>query len=258
MSSDRDLIRGASPEIAVQARDLHKEYQLGNLGGFRQFANRAMGRFAAAPGRPFSALTGVDVTVYRGESIGLVGTNGAGKSTLLQVLAGTTLPTAGELSVRGRVLPLLAVANAFHPDLTGRENVTLFATSIGVPRRTVHERIDDVIDFAEVRQHIDTPVKRYSSGMVSRLCVAIAVQFPADIYIFDEVLAVVDAEFQERCIGVISKLHELGSTVFFVSHHSEQVAAVCQRVVWLEKGRVRDVGPTERVLADYHAAHHHT
>lgn len=251
-----DAIAEAPREIAVRAHDLHKEYLLGNLGGFRPLMNRALGRFAAVPGRQFSALSGVDMTVHRGESVGLVGTNGAGKSTFLQLLAGTTVPTAGELLVRGRVLPLLAVASAFHPDLTGRENVTLFAASIGVPRRTVTERIDDVIDFAEVRQHIDTPVKRYSTGMVSRLCVAIAVQFPADIYIFDEVLAVVDAEFQERCIDVISKLHERGSTVFFVSHHPDQVAAICERVVWLEQGKVRDSGPTERVLSDYRAAHH--
>lgn len=246
----------APREIAVQARNLHKEYQLGNVGGIRQLANRALGRFAALPARPFSALQGVDLTVYRGETVGLVGTNGAGKSTFLQVLAGTTLPTAGELRVKGRVLPLLAVANAFHPDLTGRENVTLFACTIGIPREAVDEGIDDVIDFAEVRQHIDTPVKRYSSGMVSRLSVAVAVRFPADIYIFDEVLAVVDSEFQERCIEVISKLHQQGATVFFVSHHQEQVAALCQRVVWLEHGKVRDSGPTERILSEYHAAHH--
>lgn len=256
MSSNARLATGSPQEIAVQARNLCKEYQLGNLGGFRQLATRAMGRFAATNGRPLSALNGVDMTVYRGEAVGLVGTNGAGKSTFLQVLAGTTLPSAGELLVRGRVLPLLAVASAFHPDLTGRENVTLFATSIGIPRRTVAERIDDVIDFADVRQHIDTPVKRYSTGMVSRLCVAIAVQYPADIYIFDEVLAVVDAEFQERCIDVMSGLHAQGATVFFVSHHQEQIAAVCQRVAWLEHGRVRDIGPTERVLAEYRSAHH--
>lgn len=254
--SSEDAFRPLGREVAVEARDLHKDYQLGNLGGFRQITRRAMGRFGALPSRPFSALNGLDLTVYRGEAVGLVGTNGAGKSTFLQILAGTTLPTSGELVVRGRVLPLLAVAAAFHPDLTGRENVTLFATSIGVPRSTVAERIDDVIDFADVRQHIDTPVKRYSSGMVSRLCVAIAVQYPADVYIFDEVLAVVDAEFQERCIDLIGQLHAQGSTVFFVSHHPEQVTAVCHRVAWLEQGRVRAVGATDTVLADYYAAHH--
>lgn len=254
MSSD--LESSSRDDIAVQARNLHKQYQLGKLGGLRPLLTRLLGRFDAAPTRPFSALTGVDLTVYRGEAVGLVGTNGAGKSTFLQVLAGTTLPTAGELEVRGRVLPLLTVASSFHPDLTGRENITLFAASVGIPRQAIAERIDDVIDFAGVRQHIDTPVKRYSSGMVSRLGVAIAIQFPADIYIFDEVLAVVDQEFEERCISEIQGLRQAGATVFFVSHHPEQVSAICQRVVWLENGRVREVGPTDRLLAEYYAAHH--
>ena len=156
--------------------------------------------------------------------------------------------------MRGRVLPLLAVATSFHPDLTGRENITLFATSVGIPRRTIVDRIDDVIDFAEISEHIDTPVKRYSSGMVSRLGVAIAMQYPADIYIFDEVLAVVDAAFRERCIIAIQTLTERGATVIFVSHQSEQIASVCSRVAWFEKGMIREVGPVDRTLANYDAA----
>jgi lipopolysaccharide transport system ATP-binding protein len=125
----------------------------------------------------------VDLTVPRGEAIGLVGTNGSGKSTLLQIVAGTTLPTEGEVRVCGRVLPLLAVGHGFHPDLTGRENVTLFASSLGIPRATIEDQMEAVTAFAELEHHLDTPVKRFSSGMVSRLSFAIAVQFPADIYV---------------------------------------------------------------------------
>jgi lipopolysaccharide transport system ATP-binding protein len=245
----------ATTEAAVEARDLRKRYQLGELGNVGRLARRMVGR--GSPTRSqFEALAGVDFTVNRGEAIGIVGTNGSGKSTLLQILAGTTLPTSGELWVRGRVLPLLAVGLAFHPELTGRENITLFASSVGIPRQTIADQIDSVIDFAEVRQHADTPIKRYSSGMVSRLCVAIAVQFPADVYVFDEVLAVVDSEFQERCLTEIAQLHAVGRTVFFVSHDAEQVLSVCQRVLWLEHGAVRDFGPAARVLEEYHEAHH--
>ncbi len=143
------------------------------------------------------ALLDVDFTVWRGEAVAIVGTNGSGKSTLLQLLAGTTLPTRGIMRVHGRVLPLLAVGLGFHPELTGRENVTLFASSLGIPRRTIESRMEDVTAFAELERHMDTPVKRFSSGMMSRLSFAIAVQFPADIYVFDEVLAVVDGEFQD-------------------------------------------------------------
>jgi ABC-type polysaccharide/polyol phosphate transport system ATPase subunit len=200
-------------------------------------------------------LSGVDLVAYRGEAFGLVGTNGSGKSTLLQILAGTTLPTEGTMRVTGRVVPLLAVGLNFHPELTGRENVTLFASSIGIPRKMIESRMDQVTDFAELGRHMDTPIKRFSSGMTSRLSFSIAMQFPADIYVFDEVLAVVDGEFQERCLRAIKKLHSEGRTVIFVSHHPHQVAEVCERVAWLENGGVRAVGPTAEILDAYERAH---
>jgi ABC-type polysaccharide/polyol phosphate transport system ATPase subunit len=153
------------------------------------------------------------------------------------------------------VLPLLSVGTGFHPELTGRENVTLFASSLGVPRRAIESRMDDVAEFAELERHMDTPVKRFSSGMVARLCFAIAMQFPADIYVFDEVLAVVDGEFQHRCLTEIKNMRSNGRTVIFVSHSLDQVAEVCDRVMWLESGEVRDVGRTDEVLAAYVKAH---
>jgi lipopolysaccharide transport system ATP-binding protein len=155
------------------------------------------------------------------------------------------------MEVHGRVLPLLAVGTGFHPDLTGRENVTLFASSLGMPTDAIRSRMDAVAAFAELERFMDTPVKRFSSGMLSRLSFAIAMQFPADIYVFDEVLAVVDGEFQHRCLEAIKQLHAEGRTVLFVSHSLDQVADVCQRVVWLDRGRVHDAGPADEVLAAY-------
>ena len=247
------LVTEAKP--AVSAEGVGKHYNLGESASLRRTAERLMrrSRDQATPG--LEALAGVDFTVGRGEAIGFVGSNGSGKSTLLQILAGTTLPTRGEMRVYGSVLPLLAVGQGFHPELTGRENVTLFAASLGIPSRVVRERMDDVTAFAELDLHMDTPVKRFSSGMVSRLSFAVAVQFPADIYVFDEVLAVVDAEYQQRCIAEIKRLHAEGRTVFFVSHNRDQVAQVCDRVMWLENGKVRDIGPTAIVLAEYEHQH---
>jgi ABC-type polysaccharide/polyol phosphate transport system ATPase subunit len=240
--------------IAVSARGLHKRYRLGEHQSLRLTARRLLGRGRGLP--EFEALAGVDFTCHRGEALGIVGVNGSGKSTLLQVIAGTTLPTSGAVTVTGSVVPLLAVGQGFHPELTGEENVTLFASSLRIPRRTIESGMDAVAAFAELESHMDTPVKRFSSGMIARLSFGVAMQFPADIYVLDEVLAVVDVEFQARCLEEIARLRRSGSTVIFVSHHRGQVAEVCDRVMWLEDGNVRDFGPTADVLDAYEAVHH--
>jgi ABC-type polysaccharide/polyol phosphate transport system ATPase subunit len=239
---------------AIVAEELSKSYRLGELRSLQQTVNHILRR-RRPPGPSLEALRELDFTVHHGEAFGIVGTNGSGKSTLLQILAGTLLPTGGSMLVQGRVLPLLAVGTGFHPELTGRENVTLFASSLGVPRNAIADRIGAVAAFAEIEQHMDTPVKRFSSGMVSRLSFAIAVQFPADIYVFDEVLAVVDGEFQARCLAEIAQLHRSGRTVIFVSHDLAQVAEVCDRLMWLEHGRLRQLGATAEVLDAYSRVH---
>ena len=239
--------------VAVSAADLGKHYRLGQLRSLKQTTRRLLRRSDAAnPG--LEALAGVNFSVARGEAMGIVGTNGSGKSTLLQILAGTTLPTTGVMRVYGRVLPLLAVGLGFHPDLTGRENVTLFASSLGIPRRTIAARMDAVTAFAELERHMDTPIKRFSSGMTSRLSFSIAVQFPADIYVFDEVLAVVDGEFRDRCLQEIKHLHSQGRTLFFVSHSLNQVLEVCERVMWFERGTIKQIGPADVLLPAYERA----
>lgn len=245
---------GAQPQ-AVVAQGLRKRYRLGELRSLQQTVNHLLLRRGSTQTGGLEALAGVDFAVPQGQSLGIVGTNGSGKSTLLQILAGTTLPSSGAMRVRGRVIPLLAVGMNFHPELTGHENVTLFAASLGVPRRAIASRMDAVTAFAELQRHMDTPMKRFSSGMVSRLSFSIAMQFPADIYVFDEVLAVVDGEFQSRCIDAIKRLHQEGRTIFFVSHNLDQVAEVCERTMWLERGVVRDMGPTEEVLDAYTSVH---
>jgi ABC-type polysaccharide/polyol phosphate transport system ATPase subunit len=240
---------------AISARSLSKHYRLGELQSLRQTVRRLARRQHAHHAPDLAALEEVGFTVYRGEAIGIVGTNGSGKSTILQILAGTTLPTGGEMEVHGRVIPLLAVGTGFHPELTGRENVTLFAASLGIPREAIENRMDAVAEFAEIERHMDTPVKRFSSGMLARLSFAIAMQFPADIYVFDEVLAVVDGEFQARCLDEIKGLHRSGCTVIFVSHSLDQVAEVSERVLWLDQGKVASIGPTGEVLEAYREAH---
>jgi ABC-2 type transport system ATP-binding protein/lipopolysaccharide transport system ATP-binding protein len=239
--------------VAIRAEGLRKRYQLGEHRSLQQTVASLLRRRTAPV--IFEALTGVDLTCHRGEAIGIVGINGSGKSTLLQILAGTIVPTGGEMRVWGRVLPLLAVGQGFHPELTGRENVILFASSLGFRPQTISERMDAVTEFAELERHIDTPTKRFSSGMISRLSFAVGITFPADIYVFDEVLAVVDGEFQARCLEEIKGLHAAGRTVIFVSHNRNQVAEVCERVVWLEAGAVRDQGPTSDVLVEYEREH---
>lgn len=236
---------------AVVARGLCKQYRLGEHQSLQLTLNRLLHRPSAREQVRLDALVDVNLTVRRGEAMGIVGSNGSGKSTLLQVMSGTTLPTAGQMRVYGRVLPLLAVGQGFHPELTGRENVTLFASSLGIPRRTIEAQMSAVTEFASLERHMDTPVKRFSLGMVSRLSFSIAMRFPADTYVFDEVLAVVDGEFQERCVQEIRRLHRDGRTVIFVSHNLAQVEAVCDRLVWLRDGRVERVGAMREVLHDY-------
>jgi ABC-type polysaccharide/polyol phosphate transport system ATPase subunit len=239
--------RGLEP--AVVAKDLSKTYQLGEL--LRLEATlRALVR--RGPERTtFEALRAVSFEARQGECLGIVGTNGSGKSTVLQVVAGVTCPTGGSVAIRGTVLPLLAVGAGFHLELTGRENSFLYGTILGLERRLIESKLDDIAVFAELERHFDTPLKRYSHGMQSRLCFAIAMLFPANVYCFDEVLAVVDGEFKDRCLDEVSSLAAAGSTVFFVSHDLELVASLCDRVMWLQDGEMREIGDAHGVVEHY-------
>jgi lipopolysaccharide transport system ATP-binding protein len=238
-----------SDDTSVVAEDLGKTYRLGEFLRL-EGTIRALLRRVREPQR-FQALQDVSFSTRRGECFGIVGTNGSGKSTVLQIMSGITLPTSGRMEVRGSVLPLLAVGAGFHLELTGRENSFLFGTILGLDRQLVMSRLDQIAQFAELERHFDTPLKRYSTGMQSRLCFAIAMLFPAAIYCFDEVLAVVDGEFKDRCLQEMRALAAAGSTVFFISHDLEQVRALCDRVLWLEQGVVRELGAPDDILDRY-------
>jgi ABC-type polysaccharide/polyol phosphate transport system ATPase subunit len=256
MSSEATLERDGTgtAELAVRADGLSKRYLLGEHASLRNTLNVALRRPSAA--RPIDALSDVSFSVQRGCVFGIVGPNGSGKSTALTILAGITLPSAGSVSVRGRVLPMLAVGAGFHPELTGRENVALFGAILGLPSEAVAARTDQIFEFAEVADHVETPVKRYSDGMRARLSFGIAMQFPADVYVFDEVFAVVDGEFRDRCLGMIRSLVADGRCVLVTSHDHSQIRELCDRVMWLEQGRVRAIGHCDQVMDEYVSVHH--
>jgi ABC-type polysaccharide/polyol phosphate transport system ATPase subunit len=240
---------GSFPEPSVTATELKKTYQLGELLRLEATLRSLLGRGVERPA--FDALRGVSFETYPGECFGIVGSNGSGKSTVLQILSGIILPTAGQMVVRGTVLPLLAVGAGFQLELTGEENSFLYGTILGLDRRVIEGKLHDIATFAELERHFDTPLKRYSHGMLSRLCFAIAMLFPASVYCFDEVLAVVDGEFKERCLNEIRTLVARGATVIFISHDLDQVGSLCDRVMWLDEGQVREIGATEDVLDRY-------
>lgn len=202
----------------------------------------------------FWALRDVSFQVDAGENIALVGGNGAGKSTLLGIVAGVIAATSGEVRKVGRMGALLELGTGFHPDLTGRENIHLNASLLGFRRADVEREFDAIVDFAELSEFIDEPVRTYSSGMVARLAFSVAVHIDPDILIMDEVLSVGDKGFQQKCQKRIYNLARQGKTLLFVSHQLAAVEAMCPRTVWLEKGRVRLDGPTEEVLPVYEAA----
>jgi homopolymeric O-antigen transport system ATP-binding protein len=197
------------------------------------------------------ALKDVSFSVGHGEVIGIVGRNGAGKSTLLKILSRVTEPTSGRARLNGRVGSLLEVGTGFHPELTGRENVYLNAAILGMRRAEIAKKFDQIVEFAEIERFIDTPVKRYSSGMQMRLAFSVAAHLEPEILLVDEVLAVGDAAFQRKCLGKMNDVSSAGRTILFVSHNMTAVQALCQRALWLEDGRVREYGDTHGVVVNY-------
>lgn len=250
---------------AVQVEGLGKEYVIGVAERRPSTLRDALAGFAAAPFRRLRRLSGsaseaerfwalrdVSFEVGRGEVLGIIGRNGAGKSTLLKILSRITEPTAGRARIHGRVASLLEVGTGFHPELTGRENVFLNGAILGMPKAEIARKFDEIVEFSGVAKFIDTPVKRYSSGMSVRLAFAVAAHLEPEILVVDEVLAVGDAEFQARCLGKMQSVTEgEGRTVLFVSHNMAAVGSLCDRVVHLDGGRVRGIGPPEDMVDAY-------
>lgn len=224
--------------------------------GISSFCGRVRGPFGAfppdaAPAEPFWALDGVSFQVTQGERVGIVGRNGAGKSTLLKILSRITEPTTGRARIRGRVASLLEVGSGFHPELTGRENIFLNGAILGMSREEIRGKFDEIVAFSEIDRFLDTPVKRYSSGMYVRLAFAVAAHLEPEILIVDEVLAVGDAEFQKKCLGKMKEVGSEGRTVLFVSHNMTAIRHLCGRSILLERGRVALDGPSQAVVEAY-------
>ena len=200
------------------------------------------------------ALDGVTCDIAEGDVVGIVGRNGSGKSTLLKVLSRITEPTRGRATIRGRVGSLLEVGTGFHPELTGRENIFVNGAILGMRRAEIARKFDEIVAFSGVEQFIETPVKFYSSGMQMRLAFAVAAHLEPHILLVDEVLAVGDLEFQRKCLGKMDDVSRAGRTVLFVSHQMNQIRRLCRTVLWLDRGRVREIGPTGSVLGLYERA----
>jgi ABC-type polysaccharide/polyol phosphate transport system ATPase subunit len=198
-------------------------------------------------------LRAVDLRVERGESVALVGPNGSGKSTALRLIAGIYRPSTGRVETNGRITAVIELGAGFHPELTGAENIALYASVLGITRRELAARYDEIVEFAAMSDFLDTPLKYYSSGMEARLAFSVSVCLQPDILLLDEVLAVGDQAFRERCLHRLRAYHDRGGTLILVSHELDQVRALCQRGIWLERGEVVQDGPIDEVLAAYRA-----
>jgi lipopolysaccharide transport system ATP-binding protein len=241
----------------IEVKGISKRYLLGSIGATRlrddveRIWHRLTGKAERQDSKDFWALRDVSFDVQPGEIVGIIGRNGAGKSTLLKVLSRITEPTTGEIVLRGRVASLLEVGTGFHPDLTGRENVFLNGAILGMTKAEIRSKLDEIIAFAEIEKFIDTPVKRYSSGMYVRLAFAVAAHLEPEILIIDEVLAVGDQQFQNKCIGKMQDVSRSGRTVLFVSHNMAAIRRLCTYGVILKAGQVTCAAPIQESLAHY-------
>lgn len=199
----------------------------------------------------FKALREINLEIFKGDVIGIIGDNGSGKSTLLKIISGIINPSKGKVTVKGTVSPLIELGAGFDSELSGRENIFLNGYILGYSKRKLEEKIDEIIEFSELKKFIDTPLKNYSSGMIARLGFAIATIIKPEILIVDEILSVGDIKFQRKSEKRIKDLMELGSTVIFVSHSIDQIEQICDKVIWLEKGKIRKIGKSEEVCQEY-------
>lgn len=242
MSSDLAIhVKGLCKSFPIYEKPMHRLYQMLSPRAQKQ-------RWF----RQFQALRGIDLTVRRGETLGVVGRNGSGKSTLLQVICGTLSPSSGDVRVHGRIAALLELGSGFNPEFTGRENVYLYGTVLGLTRRQVAERFDEIAEFADIGEFIEQPVKSYSSGMYVRLAFAVAINVTPDILVVDEALSVGDEAFQRKCFARINRIRDEGATVLFVSHSAGIVTQLCDRAVLLDHGELLLDGSPKFVVSRYH------
>ena len=256
-----------SEQLAIKIQGLKKQYRLGQIGGGtltadlqswwarvrgKEDPNSKIGTDQRLIGQTFMALNGIDLEIKQGEAIGIIGGNGAGKSTMLKILSRITAPTEGTVDIYGRIASMLEVGTGFSPEMTGRENVYMNGAILGMTKAEIDAKMEDIIEFSEVREFIDTPVKRYSSGMYVKLAFSVAAHLDSEIMIMDEVLAVGDMAFQKKCLDKMrSAAKEEGRTVLYVSHNMNTIRKLCDRCVVLDKGRVVFEGDVEKAIALY-------
>lgn len=254
-------------EIAIRLSGVKKMYKLGQIGGGtlqgdlqswwarlrgKEDPNTRIGTDQRLSGQTFMALNGIDLTVYKGEALGIIGGNGAGKSTMLKLLSRVTAPTEGEIDIYGRIASMLEVGTGFNGEMTGRENIYLNGAILGMTRAEIDAKMEQIIEFSEVREFIDTPVKRYSSGMYVKLAFSVAAHLDSEIMIMDEVLAVGDMAFQKKCLNKMrDAAKQEGRTVLYVSHNMNTIRQLCDRCVVLDKGKVVFEGDVERAIGVY-------
>ncbi|RUR42374.1 ABC transporter ATP-binding protein [Vreelandella populi] len=249
----------SSNETIIRVDNIHKYYQVYDKPNDRlkQFIvprfKKLIGQEGAKYFKEFKALNNVSFEVKKGETVGIIGRNGSGKSTLLQMICGTLTPTQGEIETRGRIAALLELGSGFNPEFTGRENVYMNATVLGLTTEEVNDRFDSIVEFADIGDFIDQPIKTYSSGMAVRLAFAVIAHVDADILVIDEALSVGDAFFVQKCMRFLRKFMENG-TVLFVSHDTGAIINLCQRVVWLDKGEIKMIGEPKDISKEYLAA----
>lgn len=253
-------------DIAIKIENLKKQYTLGAIGGRtlnaelqswwarkrgKEDPNLKIGQDYSNYGETFWALDGINLEIKKGEAVGIIGANGAGKSTLLKILSRVTAPTEGDIWIDGRIASMLEVGTGFHAEMTGRENIYMNGAILGMSKKEVDEKIESIIDFSECRQFIDTPVKRYSSGMYVKLAFAVASHLDAEIMIMDEVLAVGDVKFQKKCLGKMGDEAKGGKTVLYVSHNMATIRNLCSRCIVLDKGKMIFDGDVEEAIQIY-------
>lgn len=254
-------------EIAIQLSGVKKMYKLGQIGGGtlqgdlqswwakkrgKEDPNTKIGQDQRLVGQSFMALNGIDLTVYEGEALGIIGANGAGKSTMLKLLSRVTAPTEGTIDIYGRITSMLEVGTGFNGEMTGRENIYMNGAILGMTKAEIDAKMEDIIEFSEVREFIDTPVKRYSSGMYVKLAFSVAVHLDSEIMIMDEVLAVGDMAFQRKCLDKMREAaNEEGRTVLYVSHNMNTIRQLCDRCVVMDKGKIVFDGDTEEAITRY-------
>ncbi len=254
-------------EVAIRLSGIKKRYKLGQIGGGtlqgdlqswwarihgREDPNSIIGQDQRLAGQTFMALNGIDLTVYKGEALGIIGVNGAGKSTMLKLLSRVTAPTEGEIDIYGRIASMLEVGTGFNGEMTGRENIYMNGAILGMTKAEIDSKMEQIIDFSEVRDFIDTPVKRYSSGMYVKLTFSVAAHLDSEIMIMDEILAVGDMAFQKKCLDKMREAAKReGRTILYVSHNMNTIRQLCDRCIVLDKGRIIFDGDVDKAIAVY-------